>query len=416
MRIFDIDYSAVKNYMQGTHRTRSPRETLDAFEPRIDEFGITRLADVTGLDFIGLPVYMAVRPNARGLSVSQGKGVDHDSARASALMESIECWHAENIVAPLRYGSYNEVRRFGGVVDVTRLARRVGGTLELNSPCMWIEGYDLLQCAPTWVPYECVMTNFVHPERVMTAFSPGSNGLASGNHLLEAVVHALCEVVERDACTLWHSAGGPALKECRLDLGTVHDPALLAVLGRLRQAGIEVAAWDVTSDTGIPTFACIVFEQHDQPRWTIKGMFGGQGCHLDPQVALLRAVTEAIQSRLTTIAGSRDDMFDYETSANPDDMRIAMDLIAGSQGIREFAEGRSRTTDTFEGDVEVLLDSLRGINIENAVVVDLTRPEVGIPVVKVVVPGLEPDHAGYDYRPGPRAMAAASRMEAVPAS
>ncbi|MET0132683.1 MAG: YcaO-like family protein [Kibdelosporangium sp.] len=407
MRVFGTDYSAAKNFREGTHRTRHPRETLDAFEPRMGEFGITRLADVTGLDFIGLPVYMAVRPNSRGLAVSQGKGVDRDSAKASALMESIESWHAENIQAPLRHDSYNRLRRRERVVDVTRLAVRRGGSLELNSPCLWIEGYDLLQGAPAWLPYECVMTNFVRPERVMTAFSCDSNGLASGNHLLEATVHALCEVVERDACALWASAGGLAVTETQVDLRTVDDPALRTVLGQLDLAGIEVAAWDATCDTDVPAYVCMVFENPDQPRWVLKGAHGGYGCHLDPEVALLRAVTEAIQSRLTTIAGSRDDMFEYETRANPDDLRVMMDSVAGSPGQREFPDGPSRTTDTFEGDLEVLLGSLRAIGIENAVVVDLTRPDVGIPVVKVVVPGLEPDNSHHDYLPGPRARAAA---------
>jgi YcaO-like protein with predicted kinase domain len=407
VRIFDTVHSAAKNFREGTHRTCSPRETLDAFEPRMGEFGITRLADVTGLDFIGLPVYMAVRPNARGLAVSQGKGIDRESARASALMESIESWHAEHIEAPLRYESYQALRRVTRVVDVTRLASRRGGSLELNSPCLWIEGYDLLQDAPMWLPYETVMTNFVRPERTMTAFACGSNGLASGNHLLEALVHALCEVVERDACALWDSAGGLALKETQFDLRSVDHPATLAVLERLRAADIEVGVWDATCDTGVPAYVCTVFENPDQPRWVLKGAHGGYGCHLDPAVALLRAVTEAIQSRLTTIAGSRDDMFEYETTANPDDLRLMMDSVTGAQGQRAFPTGRSRTTDSFEGDVRVLLDALRNIGIDSAVVVDLTRPEIGIPVVKVVVPGLEPDNSHYDYLPGPRARAVA---------
>ena len=78
-----------KRYRRGTHRVRTPIETCRIVEPHRKTFGITRVADVTGLDRIGVPVAMAVRPNARSLSVSQGKGVDRDAARASALMESI---------------------------------------------------------------------------------------------------------------------------------------------------------------------------------------------------------------------------------------------------------------------------------------------------------------------------------------
>ncbi|PPK65547.1 YcaO-like family protein [Actinokineospora auranticolor] len=407
MRIFDVDHSAAKHFQHGTHRTRSPRATLDAFVPRMREFGITRLADVTGLDHIGIPVYMAVRPNARSLAVAQGKGIDHDSAKASALMEAIESWHAENIEAPLRYESFARLHRSARVIDVTRLPVRRGGALEPNSPCLWIEGYDLIRGESTWVPFESVMTNFVRPERAMTAFVTGSNGLASGNHLLEAVEHALCEVIERDACTVWNSRGGRSLVDTRVDLDTVTDPAVRRVLERLAGAGFVVGAWEVTSDTGIPAYDALILEDPDQPRWALKGTFGGHGCHLDPGVALLRAVTEAVQSRLTLIAGSRDDMYEYATEANPDDLRIIMDLVTGSPGGRAFPSGRSQATDTFEGDIAVLLAALRGIGVENAVVVDLTRPDIGVPVVKVVVPVLEPDDAHFDYLPGPRARAAA---------
>ena len=89
MILFGEPVSAPKTYFRGTHRSVSPAETLCRFGTRLSEFGITRLADITGLDSIGLPVYVAIRPNSRNLSTSQGKGSDHDSAKASAMMESI---------------------------------------------------------------------------------------------------------------------------------------------------------------------------------------------------------------------------------------------------------------------------------------------------------------------------------------
>src|SRR6201999_785112 len=76
-----------------TLRSRDPEETLRLLLPHLERHGITRLANVTGLDRIGIPVYQAIRPNSRGLSLSQGKGVDEVSAQVSALMESLECHH-----------------------------------------------------------------------------------------------------------------------------------------------------------------------------------------------------------------------------------------------------------------------------------------------------------------------------------
>jgi len=140
----EIDYGPVapKLHRAGTHRTRSPAETLAAYGPRMGELGITRLADVTGLDHVGLPVYMAVRPNARSLSVSQGKGIDRDSAKASALMEAIEGWHAERVELPLRYESLAALRRAGeAVLDVRRLQLHPGATLRDEAPIAWVHGY-----------------------------------------------------------------------------------------------------------------------------------------------------------------------------------------------------------------------------------------------------------------------------------
>jgi hypothetical protein len=120
---------AAKGYKNGTHRLISPRETLDRREtlewlrPILPRMGITRLANVTGLDRIGIPAVMACQPNARSLAVNQGKGLDLDSAKASAAMESVEEYNAEHITLPLKFASYNEMRMRHRVVDVESLPR-----------------------------------------------------------------------------------------------------------------------------------------------------------------------------------------------------------------------------------------------------------------------------------------------------
>ena len=106
-----------KLYRVGTHRVVAPEKTLERLRPHMARLGITRLANVTGLDRVGIPVVMAMRPNSRSVAVSQGKGVDLDAAKASALMESVESWHAERIAHPTLYGSFDDLSR-------TRPARR----------------------------------------------------------------------------------------------------------------------------------------------------------------------------------------------------------------------------------------------------------------------------------------------------
>ncbi|XXZ33194.1 YcaO-like family protein [Sorangium sp. So ce321] len=105
-----IDTQVPKGFRAGTHRQVEPEETLRRVRRLMPVMGITRIANVTGLDNIGIPVVMVCRPNSRSLSVSQGKGLDLQTAQASGLMESVESYHAERIDLPLKMASYEELR------------------------------------------------------------------------------------------------------------------------------------------------------------------------------------------------------------------------------------------------------------------------------------------------------------------
>src|SRR5450432_771548 len=146
----------VKGYTHGTHRLVSPRETLARLRPLLPGMGITRLANVTGLDHIGIPVVMACRPNSRSLAVSQGKALDLDAAKVSAAMESIEAYHAEHIRHSLQFASYIEMKGRYRVVDVDQLVRCVDSHFHSNLPILWIEGRDWSTQEPVWAPYQMV--------------------------------------------------------------------------------------------------------------------------------------------------------------------------------------------------------------------------------------------------------------------
>jgi ribosomal protein S12 methylthiotransferase accessory factor len=376
-----------KGHLAGTHRMRSPAETLSDYLRFAAQMGITRLANLTGLDHIGVPVFTAIRPNARSLATSQGKGLDEDAARASVLMESIELWHAEHIRLPLHQDSYLALGGYAAVIDITALPQWVGSPPPLDLPLLWIEGYDLLQQRTAWVPHDSVTANFVRPPGFSPTFPRSTNGLASGNHLLEAIVHGLCEVIERDAEFLWRVSDDFGL----LDLDTVDDPGCREVIERVERAGVRVAAWDMTSDVGIPAYGALLLEGPNQPNWRGLGVHYGFGCHLSGGIALLRALTEAAQTRVTYIAGSRDDFFRHHYEQSTDESLLAgieAELDAASAR-QDFTQRPSLASDSFQQDIATLLEALTRVGIDSVVVVDLTKAEIGIPVVKVVVPGLE---------------------------
>jgi len=408
MIISGYDYKQAKTYREGTHRMRAPELTVQAFSKLMPLFGITRLANVTGLDCLGVPVYVSIRPNSRSPAVSQGKGVTAAAAKASALMESIELWHAERVRVPLAFESFDALSKHGAVADIEKLSRRPRLELDPRRPILWALGFDLMRGVDTWVPYEMVSLNLVGSTYEEAIFEMSSNGLASGNHLLEAIEHGLCELIERDAVTMWWLQDKSKLADYRVDLDTVGVASdCRAVLDRLHAADMQVAVWDITSDTGVPAYMCALAEKAGRVGWRTLGAFWGYGCHLSKDIAISRAVTEAAQARLTIIAGSRDDNFkaQYQRQTNAHALETLRERLLNGPGVIDFSRRESRSADTFEADVESILASLRGIGIDSAIVVDLTRPEIGVPVVKVIVPGLEGYHWHETYRPGARALA-----------
>lgn len=381
----------IKQYRDGTHRLVPPRETLARVRPFLPAMGITRIAVVTGLDIIGIPVVMAVRPNSRCLAVAQGKGWDLDAAKASAVMESIESYHAEHIRLPLRLASGREMQASGHhVIDASRLPPALSGRYDPGVPLLWVEGRDWLQDENAWVPFQLVHTAYTTGMRFdLKAFSASSSGLASGNHMLEAVSHAICEVVERDAYFKFSRLSEAKREARRIDLGTVDHPPCRELIERCERAGIAVAAWDITSDIGLAAFRChIMCRERDVLRRLPAA--GGSGCHPVRHVAFQRALTEAAQSRLTAISGSRDDMprSDYRIWRDPLNLERQRGLIS-TRGSRSFTAIPSFENDSLREDVDQELELLRRAGFENVVAVDLTLPEFGIPVVRILIPGME---------------------------
>jgi YcaO-like protein with predicted kinase domain len=399
-----VGAAAPKGYVRGTHRTCSPADTLARLHPLFDTFGITRIANVTGLDRTGIPVATACRPNSRSLAVSQGKGLTLEAAKASAVMEAVELWHAERVPNSLKLASTEEMQTEHQVAAVDLLPQARDSRYTAALRILWVQAEDLLAGGAVWVPYELVNADYTVPLPTGSGcFQSNTNGLASGNHRLEAISHALCEVIERDARTLWRIRPRDALSESLLDLDSVDDQDCRQVLEQLRAADLQVRVWDITTDVGVASFVCVVMgaEASDaDPEY-------GSGCHPVRSIALLRALTEAAQARNTYISGARDDyMPDWYRSA----LRNARNghfqrLFAPASPQRSYAHVPTFESSSIDGDLRWMLARLRMAGLRQVAVVDLTREAIGIPVVRVIVPGLEGamGHAADDYAPGLRA-------------
>src|SRR5271166_1157275 len=294
-----------KRFRDGTHRTLFPESTLARVLPLAPRIGLTRLAVLTGLDRIGIPVVAAYRPNSRSIAVHQGKGTSLAAAKASALMEALETDHAENLTLPLRFATFEEMASVAPATDPDTLPRawRAG---PITDRLLWVEGRDLATGGPLWVPHELVSADYTAGAADgRSRFQATTNGLASGNHWLEAALHGLCEVVERDALALWHALPEAAQQSRAVDPATINGLVSAPLLPLFDRAGIAIRVWDVTSDIGLPAYLCLAASADHADR--VQPEFGS-GCHPNRDIALARALTEAAQARLTVISGARDDI------------------------------------------------------------------------------------------------------------
>jgi ribosomal protein S12 methylthiotransferase accessory factor len=333
---------------------------------------------------------MVTQPNSRSTAIGLGAGLDLGAARVSAAMKAVEAFHAERITAPLRLGSVDDLGATLRLADVARLPRGRGSAPHARLRLLWIEGWDLMGTEPVCVPYELVHTRQTLPAPPgHGAFHASRAGLAAGNHLLEAVIHALCEIVERDARARWLRHDAAARHARRLDLGSVDAPEALEALARYAASDTPVAAWDITSAVGLPTFRIAV---GGPPAASARSDAAvGFGCHPARAVALRQALTEAAAARLALVTGCRDmpPTGDEAPRDTVDDPEADRDAIPAGHGSRDFHAAPDVATESLADDLNRILEGLRAAGVERAIAVDLTRPEFRIPVVRVVAPGLE---------------------------
>ena len=396
-----------KAFTAGTHRALPPEETLRRLRGRLEMFGITRVADITGLDRVGIPVVTACRPASRSLAVSMGKGVTPAAAHASAIMESIELWHAERPILPTIWGRACDLEASHQLADWSGLARVAGTRFAATTPTAWVEAGSLADTGTALLPFEVVHTDgHIQAPPGSGWFLCTSNGLASGNNILEARLHAVSELIERDAITMWRLAGD--VTRTVLDPGSISDPVGRSLLERFDEAGLALILYDATSDIGVATIQCTVFEPDADPGLSPYAT-SGMGCHPSRVVALCRAMTEAAQSRLTLISGARDDMFraHYRPSSSAREQaqllreHWRMSMRAG----HALAELPELSTATLEDDLQAVVCALvtRGFD---PWWIDLGQPGTDVAVGRAVVPGLEPPTDVSGYAPGARARAA----------
>ena len=368
-------------------RAVPPEETLARVLPLLGTAGLGEPEDITSKDEIGIPVFSVDRmETAMGVpKYYNGKGVTREQAEASAVMESIERYSAEpREDDEVVFGTYEQACDVMATIPPADMILPIWALDHLQgAEIAWTEGWDILRGERVWVPACAVFYPYI-PDTDLQLFKYHTNGLASGNNMEEAVLHAIFELVERDAWSIAEYRNLPVPD-------VIADPDSLPgkLIAKFAEHGVEVHLKDLTCDTGIPTIGAAADDvaTKDPEMLTI-----GVGTHLDPEIAAVRAITEVAQSRATHRDGKK---------INAQLQRATVQM--GYERVKElnrlwFGEGRGSvnlsdipdgSTDDVLDDIEVVLGRLVEAGFDRVVAVDLTRPELDVPVVRMVIPGME---------------------------
>jgi ribosomal protein S12 methylthiotransferase accessory factor len=419
-----------KIFGEGVHRVVPAEQTFERVRQVAERIGITRLADITGLDRIGIPVYSAIMPKSNDVvSVYNGKGSRPIDAKVGAIMEAIERYAAWSARPPATFGSYEKLRTRRPGLNPRDIVISIQEDYTDDTPISWIEGFDLMRDEAVLVPlyaaaYFKTAGNYGHLCYSLTT----TNGLASGNTLEEAICHALCEIVERDSWSLAELVARALpkyLAKSRPDLGgeiaaddlerypSIDLNSITGIPKELiemyEQAGMRVIVRDVTSDTEVATIVCTVCDDlHDK----FSPAHTGVGAHPDATVALTRALTEAAQARAVDIQGLREDLSmadDEVEEAFLHSKRVSK--VEGptfyhteSKQPITFDKVKSRKNADVLDDISLMMDNLKKSGMDRVIVVDFSLPDLKSSVARVIVPGAE-SWAAVKGRVGERANA-----------
>lgn len=401
-------------------RIKSVEETLSTILPVSSNIGVTRLADITDMDILGIPNFSAVLPGTEDyIWVYSGKGPTRLDAKASALMESIEryCSLPSNNQNKMIQGSYKDVSKVLKTLHPSNVVEPMLFEYDDEMIMDFLPGYDLINKEQILVPTPLALFRYSPKPPALNPFAyHHTNGLASGNVLEEAICHSLCEVIERDATSLaelnasalpynilrtmtkYLSDNGLEIdpihstefvdddtKFVDVDISDINFKPVSNLVKKFNDAKIPLIIKDITSPIGIPTFNASSIE------WITEDygyLAEGHGTHPDARIALLRAITEVSQTRAANIQGARDDLRKISYGNSNSDEKKTWQFMKSKNSIN-FSEIKTYENDDILDDIKLILSRLNLNGLKQVLVVNLTHPKIMIPVVRTIVPGLE---------------------------
>ena len=401
----------------GGYRTVSSRATVARFRKHVSPLTgvVTRLERIEADLPMNTNFYAAHNFSAPAQNVNQlragltggsfGKGSTAEQGEASALMEAIErysgIFQGDEIRATRRFTDFpsgdaivpNDVLLFS---DAQAQHNHVhDGDSHETQPAPPFDPSARIEWSPVWslrdqrfkyLPTSLLYFFYSGP----AAFHADSNGCAAGNTLEEAIVQGFLELVERDSYAIWWYN---RLQRPEVDLSQFDDSYVRDLQSQLAESGRRLWVLDITSDLGVPTYVAIV-------HWMQNGQENiefGSGAHFDKRIALLRALTELNQFLSIGLMGGGTGEKASLDGINPLYLRDHPFLTPGGKPLEPAADAKPVPLHNTREQVDACVDIARRAG-HDFLVLNQTRPDVGVSVVRVIVPGLR--HFYLRFAPG----------------
>lgn len=372
-------------------RNRALADTLARIEPVMALAGITRVPDVGALDNTGIPAFQCIRPDAQWdgqtFTVFGGKGETALQCKVSAIAEGIERYCAEerNGRAMIVTASFTALSQGNRVIHPRRFNMPAATPFDDDEESEWVRARSIVDGSASYVPASAVFYPYA-PKTGRMPFRYFTTGLAAGNDHIEALAHGMAEVIERDASAL----NRILCDKPHVDLASIDSVRARAVIGKFHAADINVIVrYIAASDIGVPAFSVILEDRLNPDPLFVSG---GYSAHPNKEVALISALTEAALSRVGTISGAREDLAKFQ------DAKRGISYQAFRQKYRywfdtsnaiDYADIPNCVLPSALDELAHMTARIAQAGLKDILWVDLSKSELVLPVVKVLVPGIE---------------------------
>ncbi|WP_206922545.1 YcaO-like family protein [Alicyclobacillus suci] len=355
-------------------------ETFERINSIRDLIGISRIANISGMDRLGVPNYSSYVPDNQSgqITVFGGKGTSALEAKIGAIMESVERVCATHDFNRVFFNKLKNIHKGIRVLDPRDLIIHDEAQFLLDKLLDWVLAWELQSGEAVLIP-ACAAYHLYRGE--FKLFEDTSVGLASGNTYLEAILHGLLEVLERDSLSIAQISGNAPL----VNLNSL-PKELMDFVENVTNRNIELQIRYLPNEYRVPAFYAIGIDKEVS---NVRYINAGIAAHPNPTIAIRQAVLEVCHSRGVITTGAREDLDQIDISVPYEEYLRSVLYMFIDDRIDFDSIGDFPVFDDLWDEFNETKRRLLTAGFFDLVFYDLTNPQYGVPVVRVIIPGME---------------------------